>query len=155
MRLRYMPIVVLLLVATSLPAFAQWRWGRPHPPRAGACFYKDGNFRGDFFCLKEGERWPNMPAGFNDRISSIRVFGGSRLRIFTDAEFRGASLLLDRDADNLSRIPLPDNRGKSWNDRITSIAVFRDRDEWLDRLPRDRDDNRRPGDRDDRDRVPR
>jgi hypothetical protein len=136
MRLRYWPIAVLLLVATSLPAFAQWTWGRPRPPRAGACFYREANFRGDFFCLKEGDRWPSLPAGFNDRITSVRVFGGSRLRVFNNENFRGVSLLLDRGVNDLRRVPVSDNRRKNWNDRISSIAVFRDRDEWMDRGPR-------------------
>jgi hypothetical protein len=162
MRLRFAPIAVLMLFATSLPAFAQWTWGRPHPPRSGACFYKEDNFRGDFFCLKVGERWPSMPAGFNDRITSIRVFGGARLRVFNNENFGGVSLFLDHDVNDLRRIPVPDNREKNWNDRISSVAVFQDRDEWGDRSPvpappvppRDDDDwrrNRTPwhsGDRD-------
>ena len=155
MRLRYWPIAVLLLVATSLPAFAQWNWGRPHPPRAGACFYRENNFRGDFFCLKEGERWPSLPAGFNDRITSIRLFGGSRLRVFNNENFRGVSLLVDRSINDLRRIPVSDNRGKNWNDRVSSIAVFRDRDEWMDR-DHDRGPRDQWNDRDhDRDHGPR
>ncbi len=145
MRIRFAPIAILLFTVTSFPAFAQWRWGRPHTPRSGACFYKDAGFRGDYFCLKDGERWPSMPAGFNDRITSIRVFGGARLRVFNNDSFTGVSLMLDRDADDLRRIPVSDNRSKSWNDRISSIAVFRDRDEWGDRdgdRDRDRDQDR-------------
>jgi hypothetical protein len=133
MRLRFAPLAILLLFAASLPAFAQWQWGRPHPPKAGACFYKDLNFSGDYFCLKAGERWPSLPVGFNDRITSIRVFGGARLRVFNDGNFGGPSLFLDHDANDLRRIPLADNRSKNWNDRISSLAVFQDRDEWADR----------------------
>jgi len=135
MRLRFAPFAILLLFVTSLPVFAQWQWGRPHPPRAGACFYKDTDFRGDYFCLKAGERWPTMPAGFNDRITSIRVFGGARLRIFNDGNFAGMSLFLDHDVNDLRRIPLADNPFKNWNDRISSLAVFQDRDEWADHRP--------------------
>jgi hypothetical protein len=135
MRLRFAPIAILLLFATSLPAFAQWGWGRPHPPSAGACFYKDNNFNGEYFCLKAGERWPSMPAGFNDRITSIRVFGGARLRIFNGVNFSSVSLFLDHDVNDLHRIPIADNPSKNWNDRISSIAVFQDRDEWEDHHP--------------------
>src|SRR5450755_1484939 len=84
MRLRFVPAAVLLLFVTSLPAFAQWEWGRPHPPKTGACFYKDSGFRGDYFCLQVGERWPSLPAGFNDKISSIQVFRGGRVRLFNN-----------------------------------------------------------------------
>jgi hypothetical protein len=135
MRLRFTPIAALLLFMSSLPAFAQWQWGRPHPPRAGACFYQNGNFSGDYFCLKAGERWPSMPRGFNDRISSIRVFGGARLRLFANDNFGGTSLFLDHDVNDLHRIPLADNPYKNWNDRISAVAVFQDRDEWGDHRP--------------------
>ena len=130
MRLRFAFTAVLFLSFASLPSFAQYRWGRPHPPRTGACFYKDSEFRGDYFCLKVGERWPNMPPGFNDKISTIRVFNGARVRVFQDADFRGRSLRIDHDVDNLKEIRLPDNPSKSWNDRISAIAVHGDRDEW-------------------------
>lgn len=135
MRLRFAPIGVLLLFVTSLPAFAQWQWGRPHPPKAGACFYKDHDFTGDYFCLKAGERWPAMPGGFNDRITSIRVFGGARLRVFNNDNFGGVSLLLNQDVNDLHRIPVADAPYKNWNDRVSSIAVFMDRDEWEDHRP--------------------
>jgi hypothetical protein len=138
MRFRVVPITVLLLILVTLPAFAQWQWGRPHPPQAGACFYKDSEFRGDFFCLKVGERWPSLPAGFNDKISSIRVFGGARARVFTDDRFGGPNQLIDHDVNDLRRIPIADSRfrNKNWNDRISSLAVFvRERDEWGDHRP--------------------
>ena len=128
-------VALLLLSVASVPASAQWRWGRPRPPSSGACFYRDVGFQGDFFCLKEGDRWPVLPRGFNDSVSSIRAFGGARLRIFYDNNFQGPSLLIDRDLGDLRRVPVGDRRG-SWNDRISAIAVFRDRDEWA---PRDRD----------------
>lgn len=134
MRLRFRPIVMLLLLVTTLPAFAQWQWGHPRPPRAGACFYKDPGFRGDFFCLKAGERWPSMPGGFNDRVSSIRVFGSARARIFNGDNFSGVNLFVGRSVDDLRRVRVSGDRSKSWNDRISSIAVFDpDRDEWRDR----------------------
>jgi hypothetical protein len=135
MRLRFALMAVLFLSFASLPAFAQQQWGRPHPPKTGACFYRDIEFRGDYFCLKLGDRWPSMPAGFNDKISSIRLFRGARVRIFINGNFEGANLRIDHDVDDLRRIRLPDNPFKSWNDRISSIAVHRERDEWDRRHP--------------------
>jgi hypothetical protein len=131
MKIRFVPVVFLLLFATSLPMFAQWKWGKPRPPQSGACFYQDKNFGGNFFCLKDGDRWPSLPRGFNDAISSIRVFGGARLRIFRDGNFQGQSLLVDHDTVNLKDIPL--EPGRSWNDRVSAIAVFRERDDWAPR----------------------
>jgi len=131
MRLRFVSMFILLLFVTSLPAFAQWQWGRPRAPKSGACFYQAENFRGDYFCLKEGERWPSMPGGFNDKITSIRVFGRSRIRIFNDSNFRGVNLFIDRSINDLRRVPVSDNPSKNWNDRISSVAVFaNNRDEW-------------------------
>ena len=80
--------------------------------------------------MKEGDRWPSLPPGFNDTVSSIRVFNGSRVRVFNDGNFGSISLMIDRDVNDLSRFRLPENPDKSWNDRISSIAVFRDHDEW-------------------------
>lgn len=130
MRLRFALTTLLLLGFATLPAIAQRQWGRPTPPRMGACFYRDADFRGDYFCLKVGERWPQMPPGFNDQISSIRVFHGARVRIFNNDNFNGINVRINRDIDTLARIRLPDNPSKSWNDRISSIAVYQDRDDW-------------------------
>ena len=130
MRIRFGFTAVLLFAFTALPAIAQRSWGRPHFPRAGACFFRDPNFSGDYFCMREGDRWPSLPHGFNDSITSIRVFGGARLRLFNDDSFGGINVRLDHDVDTLVRYRLPNNPAKSWNDRISSIAVFGDRDDW-------------------------
>ena len=130
MKFRSALITVLLVCAASFPALAQYQWGRPRTPQSGACFYRDSGFRGDYFCLRDGERWPSMPPGFRDTISSIRVFGGARLRIFNDNNFNGISALIDRDVFDLNAFRLPQDPGRSWNDRISSIAVFRDHDDW-------------------------
>jgi hypothetical protein len=130
MRLRLAFMAVLFLSFASLAAFAQPEWGRPRPPKSGACFYKDADFRGDYFCMKRGDRWPTLPAGFNDRISSIRVFRDARVRLFIDNDFHGVSVRIDHDVADLHSIRLPDNAYKSWNDRVSSIAVHADRDEW-------------------------
>jgi Peptidase inhibitor family I36 len=138
MRLRSALPAALLLFVASLPAFAQWGWGRPHPPREGACFYRGTGFRGDYFCLRVGERWPSLPHGFNDRIRSIQVFNGAHIRVFNDDGFGGISARLDGDVDDLRELRLPGDPHKSWSDRISSIAVFRGRDEW--EHPRRRDE---------------
>ena len=131
MRLRFILAAVLLLCFAALPAVAQQRqWGHPRPPRAGACFYQDAGFQGDYFCLRAGERWPALPHGFNDRISSIRVFGGALVQIFENSNFGGRRLRIDNDVDTLMRYRLPGDRAKSWNDRLSAIAVYNPRDDW-------------------------
>jgi hypothetical protein len=131
MTFRFRLISVLLLCVTTLPALAQERqWGRPRPPRMGACFYREAGFSGDYFCLKVGERWPVMPPGFNDKITSIRVFNGARVRLFQVGNFQGNSLRVDNDVDTLVRFRLRENPSKTWNDRASSIAVYQDHDDF-------------------------
>ena len=139
MRIRGLLFSALVLLFVALPASAQV-WGHGDRPRDGACFYRDYNFRGDYFCVRAGERLSSVPPGFNDRIRSIRVFGDAGVRVFNDVNFRGVhSLLRGDDARNLHEIRVPDDPSKNWADRISSIAVFRrDRDEWRDNDWRDR-----------------
>ena len=82
-------------------------------PRTGACFYMDADYRGENFCMNAGEDQRNVGDRYNDRISSIRVFGGARVTVYRDEDFGGASKTFDRDVSNLG----------DWNDRITSIQV--------------------------------
>jgi hypothetical protein len=90
-------------------------WGRTEAmPREGACFYEDANYRGMYFCVPRGATYTALPRGFNDRISSVRVFGAD-VRIFQDQNFRGRSSDIRSDTPNL--------RG-NWRDKVSSIRVF-------------------------------
>lgn len=91
-------------------------WGRARLPREGACFYQDANFKGDYFCIPRGGSYASVPAGFNDRISSIRVLRAGRVLIFGDRDFEGRAAPLTASVANLRR--------GVWNDRISSIRVF-------------------------------
>jgi hypothetical protein len=102
-------------------AGARWRsdrapvWGRNQDTqREGACFYEEANFRGRSFCAPRGATYTALPRGFNDRISSVRVFGGE-VRLFQNRNFRGRSTEIQVDTPNL--------RG-SWQDTVSSIRVF-------------------------------
>jgi hypothetical protein len=134
MKLRFVMSAFLLLAAT-LPAVAQYQWGRPRPPQAGACFYEDGNFQGQYFCLQAGQNWAAMPRGFNDRISSIRLFGGVQVRVYNDSNFNGISTRINHSVDDLTRMRVPGDENKSWNDRISSLSVYRANDDWDRRHP--------------------
>jgi hypothetical protein len=83
-------------------------------PRSGACFYVDAGYRGQSFCLNRGENDRNIGGHFNDRISSIRIFGGARVTVFSDENFGGQRMVFDRDVRNLRDV---------MNDQITSISV--------------------------------
>jgi hypothetical protein len=106
-----------LLLAQS--AAAQPRWGRERMPQAGACFFEDANFRGDYFCVNDSDRLMRMPSGMGDRISSVRVLGGSEVTVFRDSDLRGRSARFINDVRDLKR--------EGWNDQISSVDVTRSR----------------------------
>lgn len=91
-------------------------WGRASLPREGACFYRDVDFKGDYFCVPRGGSYTEVPSGFGDTISSIRVVRASGVLIFDDRDFEGRVTSLTDSVNDL-------RRGK-WNDRISSLRVF-------------------------------
>jgi len=100
--------------------YTDWRsdrppvWGRSQDMPEGACFYKDAGFRGESFCIPRGGTYSSLPSGFNDRISSVRVFDGTVV-VFSDSNYRGRSQQLRSDVRDL--------RG-NWKDRVSSIRVY-------------------------------
>ncbi|WP_446745300.1 peptidase inhibitor family I36 protein [Silvibacterium acidisoli] len=96
-------------------------WNRRPDPRAGACFYTTAPFRGNHFCVRAGDRLPALPGNFGDNISSIRVFGGARVRIFNDRNFRGGSTMVPGDVADLRQLPF--RGGHTWNNRVSSISI--------------------------------
>jgi hypothetical protein len=90
------------------------RFGRGPTPGAGACFYQDPDFEGEYFCVRAGDAIEALPRDMNDRISSIRTFGRAEVRVFQDSRFEGRTA---RFADVRSL------RREGWNDRISSIRV--------------------------------
>jgi hypothetical protein len=137
----YSTIGCLLTVATLLSpqgAGAQSRWGRPTVPRDGACFYRDQNFAGEYFCTVAGQDIASL-RGMDDEITSIKVFGNVQVTLFREERFKGRSAALQRDIRNV---------GDAWNDKISSISVRsaygRDRDagRYDDRDDRNRDRDR-------------
>jgi hypothetical protein len=98
-------------------------WGRGRRPNAGACFYRDTNFSGDYFCMNRGMSYDSLPPGFNDRITSIRIYGGAEVTIFNDTVFRGVNGSTRESIQDLRYWRLPTDPNRSWNDRVSSIQV--------------------------------
>ncbi len=98
-------------------------WGRGRRPDVGVCFYRDPNFRGDYFCMERGMSFESLPPGFNDRISSVRIFRGAEVSIFNDSGFRGVNAATRESIPDLRYWRLPTDPSRSWNDRISSIQV--------------------------------
>jgi hypothetical protein len=117
----------LLLMATGIiTQLARAQDNNDQNRNSGACFYKDIDFRGDKFCVNQGERVAMVPPGFNDQISSIRIFGRTEITVYQGRDFDEPSLRLRDDVANLQKYQI--KPGHSWNDRISSIEVFRIRD---------------------------
>jgi hypothetical protein len=96
-------------------------WNNRPNPRSGACFYTSAPFQGNHFCVRAGDRLPQLPGNFGDNISSIQVFGGARVRIFNDRNFSGGSRAVAGSVPDLRRLPF--RGGHTWNNRISSIIV--------------------------------
>ncbi len=104
----------VLLLAMSSAAEAQ-RWGQGPYPREGACFYKDSDFHGEYFCAGAGDTFASVPRDMNDKISSIRVFGRVEVTVYRDVQFSGGSSKFGGSIKNL--------KDEGWNDRISSLRV--------------------------------
>jgi len=98
----------------AAPAGAGQRWGTGPAPDAGACFYQLPNYRGSHFCARAGEDMPMIGNGYNDRIRSIRVFGGGQVVVYRDGRFGGSERWIDNN--------VPDLRYEGW-DRISSARL--------------------------------
>jgi hypothetical protein len=108
-------LVVGALVMLGAPVAGAQIWGRPDSPRSGACFYRDSNFRGDYFCVNAGRDYSSLSSEMNDQISSIRMFGDARVTIFQEPRFGGRGKDFRGEVRNL--------KDEGWNDRISSLRV--------------------------------
>jgi hypothetical protein len=81
------------------------------------CVYEGAHYAGRSQCWDAGEEEENLNRtnGWNDRISSIRVFGRTSVDVYRDAGFRGQHLTIDRDA--------PDLGAMNWGSQISSFRV--------------------------------
>lgn len=91
---------------------------------AAACFYRRVGFQGDYFCMRHGESFPNLPRGFNDSISSIRVFPGAQVELFVDNNFTRPMGRVRQDVPDLANRRLRDQPNRTWANQISSIRVF-------------------------------
>jgi hypothetical protein len=80
------------------------------------CIYEHANFGGNSQCFSGGEDLRELNSiGWNDRISSIRVFGRSRVVVWEHSNFQGKTFVIDRDIEDLNEI--------HFNDAISSLRV--------------------------------
>lgn len=86
----------------------------PEPEADTACFYTGTNFTGAEFC--HGPAILNtLDSNFNDKISSVRLFGNAKVRLCRNANLGGLCSTLVNDRAAL---------GGAINDRASSLRVF-------------------------------
>lgn len=103
-----------------------WPWPprpQPQPPRptpppifqdAGACFFSERSFRGQSFCVDEGDSYSRL-RNWDNLIRSVQVFGGARVDLCSDSNLRGDCVTIRSDA---SRLPTQLDR------RASSLDVY-------------------------------
>ncbi|HUV32535.1 MAG TPA: SH3 domain-containing protein [Devosiaceae bacterium] len=96
------------------PSFSFSFGNPPRQSRDRVCFYENANYRGRSFCADEGDRDARLSSYWDDRISSIRIFGNARVRICEDRNYRGRCV-----SHSTSRPTLP-----AFDDRISSYRVY-------------------------------
>lgn len=91
----------------------------PSGPSGGprACFFEHAGYGGASFCIAAGDNLGNFTsAGFNDVVSSIRLYGGASVQVCEHAGFGGACVAWNSNKSDLG--PL------GWNDIISSADVY-------------------------------
>ena len=88
----------------------------PPPPPVGdqACFYNGANFTGAEFCYAPGTL-NSLNATFNDRISSVRLFGEAKARVCVNTNLGAPCRNITSDVAVL---------GPVVNNRISSVRVY-------------------------------
>jgi hypothetical protein len=51
----FIAVTYVAVLVSSSTVSAQY-WGREPVPQDGVCFYKDPNFKGDYFCIRPAMR---------------------------------------------------------------------------------------------------
>jgi hypothetical protein len=84
-------------------------------PRDGACFYEDPYYGGRYFCVEAGQTADVIPAGANDRISSVRILGNAEVSVYENASLSGDSRRLAYSVQDLQT--------EGFADRLSSVQV--------------------------------
>jgi len=96
--------------------------GRPRNlPSSGACFFKNVNFSGEYFCRDRGSNIGQV--ALDDEISSIQIYGRARVTIYKDPGFNGPQATTDRSIPDLHQWRMPNNPNLNWDNRISSARI--------------------------------
>ncbi len=84
-------------------------------PQSKACFYSGNNFTGQSFCMNEGTQRAAFGPIWNDKISSVRVFGNASVTLCQNYSFGGFCRTTNHNEPAL---------GPWLNDKVSSLRVF-------------------------------
>ena len=122
-------VLFAFIILLSLPALAQNRntGNNELSEEARVCVYENAGFAGPSNCWYIGQRIPDLRqvyGNWNDRISSIRVYGRAKIIIWSAVNFQGESLEVRVDQTDLTTLPL--SGSGTWNDQISALQVLDD-----------------------------
>lgn len=87
----------------------------PGPGVPRACFFQNSGYGGASFCVAAGDSIGNLSSiGWNDRISSVRLYGGAGVQVCEHVGYGGSCVTWTSNKSSLG----------GWNDRISSLDVF-------------------------------
>ncbi|MBA3910649.1 MAG: hypothetical protein C0524_12380 [Rhodobacter sp.] len=86
----------------------------PDDEDVGACFWRNTNYTGSSFCGGPGTV-TELEAPFNDSLSSLRLYGGAKVRLCEDTSLDGYCRTFTSDTASL---------GPLINNRASSLVVF-------------------------------
>jgi len=89
----------------------------PPPPAASpkACFFEHIDYGGASFCEDAGTSETMIDPSWNDRISSVKLYGGAKVKVCKDIGFGGGCSVWVSSKSNV---------GGGWNDIISSYEVY-------------------------------
>jgi Peptidase inhibitor family I36 len=115
-------LAAFAIIASGIaPEAGAAQFQRPAADRV--CFYQDINYQGWEQCYREGDEVANLN-GRRNSISSIRIFGRARVRVYEDSNFRGN---VDEFTSSVPDLGLRIATGsRTWSDRIDSFQIVED-----------------------------
>jgi Peptidase inhibitor family I36 len=87
------------------------------------CVFEDTNYRGRYECFDSGDEIADLGryTSWNDRVSSIKVFGPARVTLYRDINFRGDRITVDRDIPDLRRLRM--TASMNWDNQVSSLDI--------------------------------
>lgn len=73
--------------------------------------------------MTRGSSFKAMPGGFDNAISSIKLYGRVTVVIYKNANFQSDNASFSSSVPGLAAWRLPSDRSRNWNNKISSVQV--------------------------------